>query len=89
MSNDAYGSEDWNGWRPAPIASRLRWRVVATLGAFVAWICLMLLYLAFWARGFSLFQSLVVVVVSLLALLAVVAGTWISFGMRLADGGRD
>jgi len=60
----------------------IRRRVLASVAATAGWLCLVLLYLAFWAAGFSLFQSIVVVVVSLLVLAAVLLGAWISFGLR-------
>jgi hypothetical protein len=60
----------------------IRRRVLVSIAASVGWLCLVLLYLAFWATGFSLFQSIVVVVVSLLVLAAVLLGAWISFGMQ-------
>jgi len=60
----------------------IRRRVLASIAATVGWLSLTLLYLAFWAQGFSIFQSIVVVVVSLLVLTAFLLGAWISFGMR-------
>ncbi|MGA8303395.1 MAG: hypothetical protein WA691_04975 [Thermoplasmata archaeon] len=59
----------------------LRRRVLVSLAASAAWLSLTLLYVAFWAHGFSIFQSVVVVVVSLIVLGTVLAGTWVSFGL--------
>jgi hypothetical protein len=55
----------------------------------VGWVSLVLLYGAFWASSFSIFQDIVVAVVSLLVLAAVLLGAWISFGMRLVGDGWD
>ncbi|MGB6501103.1 MAG: hypothetical protein WBG19_06870 [Thermoplasmata archaeon] len=63
----------------------LRLRIQVSIGAAVGWISFTLLYLAFWARGFDLLQSVVVGVVSLLALAAILLGTWVSFGMSFAE----
>jgi hypothetical protein len=63
----------------------LRRRILATLALVVAWVSFTLLYVAFWATGFSLFQSIIVVVVSLLVLTAGVLGAWISFGLKFVD----
>ncbi|MGP8159096.1 MAG: hypothetical protein ACLPWO_05785 [Thermoplasmata archaeon] len=60
----------------------IRRRILVSIGATAGWLCLVLLYLAFRATGFSIFQSIVVVVVSLLVLAAVLLGAWISFGLR-------
>ena len=59
--------------------------ITATLG----WLSLVLLYVAFWAARFSLFQNIVGVLVSLLVLGAVLLGAWISFGLRLVGDGWD
>lgn len=62
----------------------LRRGIVASIVAPVAWLGLTLLYVGFWAHGFSLFQSIVVVLVSLLVLFATLAVLWVSFGFREA-----
>ncbi|MFZ0891973.1 MAG: hypothetical protein WB778_06025 [Thermoplasmata archaeon] len=62
----------------------LRWRIVLSILGTVAWIGFTLLYIAFWAHDFSLFQSVVVVVVSLLVLFGVTLAAWVSYGLRAA-----
>ncbi|HTS32329.1 MAG TPA: hypothetical protein VMI55_00100 [Thermoplasmata archaeon] len=62
----------------------LRRRIIASILAPVAWLSLTLLYVGFWAHGFSLFQSIIVVIVSILVLFAVMAVVWVSFGFREA-----
>ncbi len=59
-------------------------RIVLTILIPLAWLSVTLLYLAFWAQGFSVFQDVVIFVVSMLALFGAVAGMWISFGLRTA-----
>lgn len=63
----------------------LRRRIFVSLAAGTGWVCLLLLFLAFWATGFTLFQDIVVVVVSLLVLTALLLGAWISYGLHFAD----
>jgi hypothetical protein len=89
MSSGPFESSTWGRWRQAGVVARIRRRVLLSLGAVVAWVSLTLLYVAFWAHGFTLFQSVVVIVVSLLVLFAVVAGAWISFGLGFARRGFD
>jgi hypothetical protein len=61
---------------------RALWRrVVVSIVVPVAWLCFTLLYVGFWAHGFSLFQSVIVILVSILVLFAVMASVWVSFGM--------
>jgi hypothetical protein len=67
----------------------IRRRVLASIAATAGWLCLILLYWAFWASGFSLFQDIVVVVVSLLVLGSVLLGSWVSFGMRFVGTWDD
>jgi len=67
----------------------IRLRILGSLAASVGWICLTLLYVAFWAHGFSLFQSIVLVVVSLLVLAAFLLGAWVSFGLRFVGRWSD
>jgi uncharacterized RDD family membrane protein YckC len=67
----------------------LRRRFLASLAASVGWVSLTLLYVAFWAHNFSLFQSIVVVIVSLLLLTAFLVGAWVSFGMRFVGHWTD
>ncbi len=84
MTDDRVWDPDWPHAFARGTLSRLRRAVVASLVAAVAWISFTLLYVAFWAHGFSLFQSLVLIFVSLIVLFGTLAGVWISFGLRWA-----
>lgn len=64
-------------------------RVLASIAATVGWLSLTLLYVAFWAQGFTLFQRVVVLVVSLLVLAAFLMGAWVSFGLRFTGRWSD
>ena len=67
----------------------IRRRVLVSITALVGWLGLILLYFAFWASGFTLFESIIVGVVSCLVLGGVLLGAWISFGLRLAETWAD
>jgi hypothetical protein len=82
MTNDSSWDSEWPHAFARGTVTRLRRAVVATILAAVAWISFTLLYVAFWAHGFSLFQSLVVIAVSLIVLFGMLTATWVSFGMR-------
>jgi hypothetical protein len=58
-------------------------RVVLSVLVPVVWVSLTLVYVAFFAGGFSFFQDFVIVVVSLLALLGTVTAMWAAFGLHL------
>ena len=66
--SESFGWEEWGG--------RNRWRVTASIIGPVAWLSFTLLYVGFWAQGFSLFQSVVVVLVSALLLGGVMGSLW-------------
>jgi hypothetical protein len=89
MTDDRFEDRDWPHQFMGRTMARLRTAVVATIVAAVGWISFTLLYVAFWAHGFSLFQSIVVIVVSLVVLGGAMAAAWISFGMRWAHRAFD
>jgi hypothetical protein len=62
----------------------LRARIVASIIGPVAWLCFTLLYVGFWAKGFTVFQSVIVILVSIILLAGLMAALWASFGMREA-----
>jgi uncharacterized membrane protein YiaA len=79
-------------WSDSPVSdtlSSLRRRILASIVAPVAWLSLTLLYVGFWAHGFTLFQSIIVIVVSIIVLFGVMAGIWVTFGFRQARRWMD
>jgi hypothetical protein len=60
-------------------------RIIATIVLSVAWLCFVLLYLAFWTTGLSLFQSVAVFIVSLLVLGGLLGVMWVRWGMKMAE----
>jgi len=67
----------------------IRRRILLSIAASAGWLSLVLLFLAFGATGLSLFQDIVVIVVSLIVLAAVIVASWISFGLRFTGGWGD
>lgn len=58
----------------------LRWRLRVSILGPVAWLSFTLLYVGFWATGFTLFQSIVVILVSVIILGGVMGAVWTSWG---------
>ncbi len=58
----------------------MRWSSLLSILGPVAWRSVTLLYVAFWAQGFSLFQQVVVILVSLLILGGVMGSAWTVWG---------
>jgi len=68
---------DWRGRMPfAPI--------VLSFLAVVAWLVFILLFALYWSTGFSLFQDVIVTIVSLLVMGLLVGLMWVVWGMRFA-----
>ncbi len=87
MSNT---SPDWHHeWPGSRMLGGLRRRAVASVAAVTGWISFALLFVAFWASHFTLFQSVVLLVVSLLVLFGLLVGMWISFGLRFGNAWSD
>lgn len=63
-------------------AEGFRGRVLASILGPIAWLSFTLLYVGFWATGFTLFQSVIVVLVSVLILGGVMGGVWSAWGPR-------
>jgi hypothetical protein len=59
-----------------------RARVVASILGPVAWLSFTLLYVGFWAQGFTLFQSVIVILVSVIVLAGLMGALWASWGIR-------
>lgn len=57
-------------------------RIIASILGPVAWLSFTLLYVGFWATGFTLFQSVIVILVSAIILAGLMGALWASWGMR-------
>ncbi len=68
------------GWENAPRG--LRWRLTVSILVPITWLCVTLLYVGFWASGFSIFQSVIVIIVSTLIMGGVMGAVWMAWGPR-------
>ena len=66
---------DWEHARPLA-------GIVLTMVAIIAWLVFILLYALFWSNGFTLFQNVVVTVVSLGITAMVIGLGWVVWGFR-------
>ncbi len=69
-----------SGWEDAP--KGLRWRMTVSLIVPIAWLCVTLLYVGFWASGFTLFQSIILILVSALVMGGVMGSIWMAWGPK-------
>jgi len=68
---------------------RLRTAIVGTVLGSTAWLSFTLLYLGFWAHGFSWLQNLVVILTSLVLLFGIIVAFWVSYGLGHARRWAD
>ncbi len=71
-------------WERGMVPHGFRGRVLLSVLGPIAWLIFTLLYVGFWAKGFTIFQDVVVVLVSILVLGGVMAAVWITWGTRWA-----
>lgn len=62
----------------------MRWRVTATVVILFGWVIFILLYAAFWADRFSLFQNIAIFFASIVAAIGLLTVMWAAWGMRWA-----
>ncbi len=65
-----------------PTPRGIMWRIVLTIVSLAAFLIGSLIYVAFYAGGFSLFQKIVVVLVALIAAGTIVAVAWVTWAGR-------
>ena len=86
--SSATGGESTHAEWEKPLAG-WRWRILVSILGPVAWLSFTLLYVGFWAKGFSLFQSVIVVLVSIILLAGVMGSIWVTWGPRYRHGWVD
>jgi high-affinity Fe2+/Pb2+ permease len=74
--------QDWEHNKPlAPI--------VVSILAIVGWLVFILLYALYWSNGFSVFQNIIVTIVSLVIVALLIGLGWVVWGMRHAKVWKD
>jgi hypothetical protein len=58
--------------------------IVGTLLTVIAWLVFILLYALYWSNGFSIFQNVIVTIVSLVIAALIIGLEWVVWGMRHA-----
>lgn len=66
---------DWEHARPLGA-------IVLTMLAIIVWLVFILLYALYWSNGFSLFQNIVVTVVTLVITALAIGMGWVIWGFR-------
>jgi hypothetical protein len=89
MTADSYATDSCFHSPISRAVRGLRARLVATIAGSTAWISFTLLYLGFWAHGFSLVQNVIVVITSLVLLFGTIVALWVSFGLSFVRRWTD
>ncbi len=63
--------------------------IILTILAMLAWLVFILLYALYWSSGFSLFQNVIVTIVTLVMTALVIGLGWIIWGFRHAGYWRE
>ncbi|MCI4368024.1 MAG: hypothetical protein L3K09_00455 [Thermoplasmata archaeon] len=82
----AHGARADADWEWGERFQGFRRRVLFSIVLPIAWLSFSLLYVAFWATGFTLFQSGVIVLVSALVLGGTMGAVWMWWGPSYAKG---
>lgn len=69
-------------WYPDWEHSRPMGGIVLTMLAIIAWLVFILFFALYWSSGFSLFQNIVVTVVTLVITALVIGMGWVIWGFR-------
>jgi hypothetical protein len=65
--------------------SRLLVVIVLSILAFLVWLVFILFYALFWSAGFTLFQNIIVTIVSFLVTGGVIGIFWVVWGIKFAE----
>jgi uncharacterized membrane protein len=57
-------------------------RVAVSIAVFLAWLIFLILFLAFYADGFSIYQNLAIFLVSVLVMGAILGPIWVHWGIK-------
>ena len=58
------------------------WRVSLSIGTGIGWLIFVILWLAFYAGGYSAYQNFAIILISILAVFIILGGSWASYGLK-------
>ena len=77
-------TDSWATGMPRRMRGGLGWRTAASIVIVFGWLVFILLFAAFWAYQFSLFQNIMIFFASIVAALGILGAMWASYGLRFA-----
>ncbi len=83
-SDDWKGGGPWADWEHnKPLGP-----IVVTILAVIAWLVFILVYALYWSNGFTIFQNVIVTIVSLIIVGLLIGLGWVVWGMKYAKRWR-
>lgn len=76
--------EAWAAGMPRHMTGGLGWRTAVSIVVVFGWLVFFLLFVAFWAYQFSLFQNIMIFFASVVAGIGILGAMWASYGLRFA-----
>ncbi len=70
--------EDWEGEMPPGLAPRTAVTIMVGIG----WLIFLILFLAFYAGGFNIWQNIAIMLVSILVVCAILGPMWAYWGIK-------
>ena len=80
MTEQCIPTEEFDARRTAGFG----WRIGVSITTFFGWLVFLVIWMFFYASDYSIFQNLAMTLVSILAGIGILAGTWVSWGLRYA-----
>lgn len=77
-------ADSWAAAMPRHMTAGLGWRAAASVIIVFGWLVFFLLFVAFWADRFSLFQNVMIFFASVVGAIGILGAMWASYGMRWA-----
>ena len=63
----------------------MAWRVSMSVISALSWLGFFILWLAFYAGDYNVYENIAIIILSLLAFLALMVSVWVPFGLRFAE----
>jgi hypothetical protein len=60
----------------------MRWRVSLSIGVGIGWLVFLILWLAFYASDFTIYQNIAIFLASILIVGAILGPAWVHWGMK-------
>jgi len=71
-------------WRDGQMPPGGAWRAAVSAVVGIGWLIFMIAHLFFWAKHYTIYENIAIFLVSILVMAAILAPTWITWGIKAA-----